>query len=277
MGCRENEGRLAPYMLGALNDREMAAMEAHIDSCAECLVTHRQEADLLVHLVYAAPQLEAPDSVKQRLMARIPATPVAPTPAGALVRWLRNLSDTGQRMVSGPAGAAASVMAVVLILAGVWVNLKINDISEEKDVLESQLETMADGEAEMAKMVNDLRDLTYWANAPDASVKLLSATDRATQAGGMIVVRASESAVKLWASNMPVLPTDRVFRVWMVKGGTEYNAGTIDVDSNGNGMKTILLPEPISNYESILITVDKAAGKPQPSGDPVLRGNLGDL
>jgi hypothetical protein len=76
---------------------------------------------------------------------------------------------------------------------------------------------------------------------------------------------------------MPALPTGRVFRVWMVKEGTQYNAGTIDVDATGFGSKTILLPEPITNYEAIMITVDKVAGVSSPSGDPVLRGNLGDL
>jgi hypothetical protein len=210
-------------------------------------------------------------------MARIPATPVIPATAGGFVGWLRNLSDTGQRMAAGPVGAVAGVMVVVVLLTSVWFNVRINDIADEKDVLESKIETMVDDEAEMAKMVNDLRDLTFWATAPDTSVTHLAAVDRSTEADGMIFVRTSESEVKLVASNMPALPTGRVFRVWMVKEGTQYNAGTIDVDATGFGSKTILLPEPITNYEAIMITVDKVAGVSSPSGDPVLRGNLGDL
>jgi anti-sigma-K factor RskA len=278
MSCKENEERLSAYMLGALDASERAEMEAHIDRCGECLRALREDGDLIVHMAYAAPQLEAPVSVEQRLMDRISEASPEPSLTDALLRWLSGLGNAGHRVVAGPAGVVAGAMVIVLFLVGAWFNVRLNEIAEEKEILESQLETMVDGEAERAKLVNDLRELTFWATAPDASVKHLSASDGTTdEVRGFIVARTSETAVMVAAADMPALPSDKVFRVWAISHDGEYrDAGTLKVDSKGWGITHIELGEPVSNFEGVMITVEPAADTSGPAGSPVLKGNLGD-
>ena len=277
MSCKENEERLSAYMLGALDASERAEMEAHVDRCGECLRALREDGDLIVQMAYAAPQLEAPVSVKQNLMARISDPSPEPSLADALLRWLSGLANAGHRTVAGPAGAVAGAMVIVLFLVGAWFNVRLNEIAEEKEVLESQIETMVDGEAERAKLVNDLRELTFWATAPDASVKHLSASDGTTgEVHGFIVARTSESAVIVAAAKLPALPSDKVFRVWVIRDGEFRDAGTLEVDSEGYGITHIELGEPVSNFEGMMISVETATDASGPAGSPVLKGNLGD-
>ena len=169
MRCEVYEDRMAAYLLGALDASERAEMDEHVDRCGECGAALREDGDLIVHMAYAAPQVEVPARVKQKLMARIPDP--RPSPADALLRWLGGLAGAGQRVVAGPAGAVAGAMVIVLFLVGAWFNIRLNEIADEKAALESQIETMADGEAERARLVNDLRELAFWTTAPDASVQ----------------------------------------------------------------------------------------------------------
>lgn len=275
MRCEENEDRLAAYLLGALDASERVEMDAHIDRCGECKAALRENGDLIVHMAYAAPQLEAPAGVKQKLMERV--SEPQPSPADALLRWLAGLANAGHRVVAGPAGAVAGAMVIVLFLVGAWFNVRLNEIAEEKEVLESQIETMADGEAERTKLVNDLRELAFWTTAPDASVKQLSASDETTTAvSGWIIARTSETAIMVGAANLPALPADKVFRVWIQIDGEFRDAGIFDVDSEGFGLTAIELGEPVNNFENIMITVEPAADASGPGGSPVLKGNLGD-
>ena len=277
MSCQENEDSLAAYVLGALDASERAEMDAHVDRCVECRRTLREDGDLLVHMAYAAPQIEVPVSVRQKLMDRVAAESPEPSPADALLRWLGGLANAGHRVVAGPAGVVAGAMVIVLFLVGAWFNVRLNEIAEEKEILESQLETMADGEAERAKLVNDLRDLALWTTAPDASVKPLSPSDESTTAvRGWIVLRTSETSIMLGAADLPALPPDKVFRVWIQIDGEFRDAGIFEVDSEGYGQREIELGEPVSNFENIMITVEPAADSSAPAGSPVLKGNLGD-
>ena len=277
MNCKESEERLAAYVLGALDASERAEMESHMDRCGECQTALREDGDLIVHMAYAAPQLEVPVGVKQKLMARVADQSPEPSLADTLLRWLGGFANAGHRAVAGPAGAVAGAMVIVLFLVGAWFNVRLNDIAEEKEVLESQLKTMADSEAERAKLVNDLRELTFWATAPDAAVKHLAASDETpNEVHGFTVERTSESAVMVAAANMPALPSDKVFRVWVYGDGTFTAVGTFEVDAKGFGIMHIELGEPVSNFEGIMITVEPAADAPGPAGSPVLKGNLGD-
>ena len=274
MRCEVYEDRMAAYLLGALDASERAEMDEHVDRCGECGAALREDGDLIVHMAYAAPQVEVPARVKQKLMARIPDP--RPSPADALLRWLGGLAGAGQRVVAGPAGAVAGAMVIVLFLVGAWFNIRLNEIADEKAALESQIETMADGEAERARLVNDLRELAFWTTAPDASVQPLSPSEESAAAvRGWIVARTSETAILLGAKDMPALPEGKVFRVWVVSGGEYRDVGIFDVSADGWGFKHVELGEPVSNVENIMITVEPAADAPGPAGSPVLKGKPG--
>jgi anti-sigma-K factor RskA len=113
-GC---EGNAAPYVLGALSDQELVAFRAHLESCSVC----REEVAALQvvanALPAAAPQLNAPSELKQRLMSSVEAE--LPARAGrdrSSARRRLGLPALSLRPALGLAVAAVAVAVVVIAL-----------------------------------------------------------------------------------------------------------------------------------------------------------------
>ncbi len=85
------------------------------------------------------------------------------------------------------------------------------------------------------------RDVTYEALrlsfSPGASLNYLKGTGPGTSARGMIIVSQAGTRALLLVVDLPPLPSDRVYQVWLIKHGRRYSAGwfTVDrVNSNNN-------------------------------------------
>jgi anti-sigma factor RsiW len=109
--CRRWREDLGAFVLGQLDDTERAAVQAHVDGCAEC----RAERDLLAPLAKILP-LADPD--------RLAATPAPPRNLGRKVLRTIEAERRSQRRRRlrfglGFAGAAATAAAIgVLALGG---------------------------------------------------------------------------------------------------------------------------------------------------------------
>ena len=71
MDCRVMEESYGAYLLGALEPKERAEVAAHLEQCPSCSLELRLDSRVLTHLATSVPQVVAPASVKQRLMARV--------------------------------------------------------------------------------------------------------------------------------------------------------------------------------------------------------------
>lgn len=112
-GC---EGNAAPYVLGALSEQELVAFRAHLESCAVC----REEVAALQvvanALPAAAPQLNAPSELKQRLMSSVEAElPARAVGDRSQARRLA-LPALSLRPALGLAVAAVAIAVVVIAL-----------------------------------------------------------------------------------------------------------------------------------------------------------------
>ena len=332
MECKEVEDLFESYVLGALESDERAAMEAHFDTCADCLARLHEEGEIVTRLAEAAPRLEVPPRVKEALFSRI-AAESGPEPGR---RWsisqLR--SAIGGLLIARPAPTFAILVVAVLIVGGVWFNSRIDEIASDTgnlddrvaevvdeskalakrlatvsnksdevesdfgNMLEAQSETLARLETQTQEMAEDsgtianqldvllasqthtydmLRDqgyLTYVMSSPGTAVNLLSATEPTARARGMIAVSDTGQAAVLLTLDLPPLPPDKVYQVWLIKGGRGFDSGVFTVDSNGYGQTIIQLFAPLGWFDAIGITIEPSGGSPGPTGDSVLKGDL---
>lgn len=277
MDCRESEEKLEPYLLGALDSDELLKMDEHINTCSTCKAKMREEGDVVSHLAFAAPQLKAPPRIKQQLMARIDATRQAPVAGAPTARRTGMMDLFGRSLVAQSGFAAAAAVVLVIVFGGIWFDNRLNEIASEKEELEAKVESMAVTEAEMKRMVEQQRYLTYLAASPDASVMTLSASTKVTQTArkpsAMVVLHPTNTPV-LVVLNMPVLPLDRVYQAWLVREGIRYSAGMIPVDSSGWGLTGLEFPDDRGGFDAIIITVERAGGSSGPTGERVLTGDL---
>ena len=111
---------LAAYALGALDEREEAAMSAHIESCDHCRARLRWLTPALETLPESVEQIDPPARLRRELMQTVRAEAEAEAetqrPAAKSRGW-RDLRVQFGGFAFGPATALAAVL--VLVAAGI--------------------------------------------------------------------------------------------------------------------------------------------------------------
>ncbi len=273
MGCSDVEELIVPYLLGALNRDETATLEDHIGVCRDC--SRAMAAEMVSDLAFAAPQMEPPPGVKERLFSRIESKgPVTTTGNWARERFLR----FGQGAARGWSGAAAAALIVILLVSGVWFNDRLGDISRDAEQLSDELALARERESEVMTAVKEHREMTYevmrMSSAPGTSVNTLIGTGPWSAARGIVVVSYTSNRGALLVVDLPPLPSDRVYQVWLTREGGKYSAGWFTVDSTGYGQTIIIPLAPFGQFDGMGITIEPRGGSRDPTGVNVLRGEL---
>jgi hypothetical protein len=139
---------------------------------------------------------------------------------------------------------------------------------------------MADVDLEMTEKVRNVIDLSYMAAVPDTSVNMLSAPEpqrdsrTARQARGMIMAPKFAPWAILATYDLPPLPENWVYQVWLVKDAVRHDAGFFTPDSTGYGLKKFPLFVPIEEVDAVVITQEPDGSSPDPAGEGVLAGDL---
>ncbi len=283
MDCNRTEELFEQYILGALDSTERGAMESHLEACDSCGARLQSDGETVAALAVAAPQLAVPDAVKQRLFMRVDADLARQRSA---VGWYPRLAATfgalGRSFVSFgvPYGSTAVASALVLsvVFTGVWFNGRLNDVSQDAEDLSQQVEA---ADARDEKMLQEFRSQRYalyealrMSTSPGATVNLLSGTDRSSKAHGMIMVSSTGAEGLLLVVNLPPLPSDKVYQVWLVSKGRKYSSETFTVDSSGWGQAVVMPVVPFALVDTVEITVEPSGNSVAPTGSGVLKGDL---
>ena len=283
MDCNRAEELFGAYILGALDSTQRGAMESHLETCEHCGARLRSEGETVAALALAAPQLAVPDAVKQRLFMRVDADLARQRPAvGWYPRLAAALGALGRSSVSlrVPYGstAVASALVLVVIFTGVWFNGRLNDVSRDAEDLSQRAETADAREEEMLREFRSQRYALYEAlrmsASPGSTVNLLSGTDRSSKAHGMMMVSSTGAEGFLLVVNLPPLPSDRVYQVWLVSEGRKYSSKSFTVDSSGWGWAIVMPVIPFALVDTVEITVEPSGNSIAPTGSGVLKGDL---
>jgi Anti-sigma-K factor rskA/Putative zinc-finger len=233
--CGDN---VAPYVLGALTEREHEAFRRHLDSCAVC----REEVVALQvvanALPVAAPQLSAPAELKQRVMAsvnedlgrvkdlgRVTAHVRQPVrrsrrPALAWLRWRPLLASAGAL-----AAVAVAVIAVLALPSG--------------------------GAGGGARVIR--AEVT----APRASASL----------------RVSGGRAQLDISGMPQTSAQRVYEVWVKRAGAPQPTDAL-FTVTAAGDATVGVPGSLRGVTVVMVTAEPRGGSKVPTSAPVIVAHL---
>ena len=277
MGCNDIEERIVPYLAGALDDADAAVLEKHIAACRDC--SRVIALEMVADLANAVPQKYPPQSVKDRLFYRIE--------AGSLWRraaiWLgsRVSERVGlfrQRAVRGLFGGAAVALAVALMVTGVWFNDRLSEVARDAEQLSDELALARERESEVMSAVEEHREATYelirMSSTPGTSVNTLLGTGPWSSARGIVMFSYTSNRGLLLVTDLPALPSDRIYRVWLMRNGVKYDAGWFTVDPLGYGQTVIIPLAPFTQFDGMGITIEPRGGSGVPTGVNVLKGDL---
>jgi anti-sigma-K factor RskA len=226
------------YVLGALDDHEREAFEAHMSGCATCRGEVEQLRVAADSLPAGVPQFAPPPALKDRIMAIVNAEaellaaagrdadrPPAPAPAQRraprpLLAWL-----------SRPAVALACALALIVAGVGAGVLLSGGD---------------------------DTHTVVADTQAPGAQVEL----------------RVSDDSATLVARHMPPPPSGRIYQVWLKRPGQDPQPTSVLWSVDAAGSADVAVPGTMEGVESVLVTDEPEGGSRTPTRPPVISARI---
>ncbi len=227
------------FALDALSDAERTRFEDHLATCDDCAQEVRGLREAASHLG-AAVATAAPPRLRAQTLARISEVRQLP-PA---VADLGTARERRARRRPRFAFSLAAACLVVALISGVFA-------------IRSQQEL----------------NRTRAANVAVASV--LSSPDARTvtgtaQTGGTatVVVSRSSGRIVFASSGLKRLPRSRTYELWLMTSRSARPAGLVRPGDDGRTRPVVA--GDLGDATQVGVTVEPAAGSPQPTADPVL-------
>ncbi|HZC23877.1 MAG TPA: anti-sigma factor [Candidatus Binatia bacterium] len=246
---------LALYALGTLSGNECAALERHLQSCAECrgeLERLRGDAALLA---FSAGGPRPPARSRQRLMAAIAKEPrTIPVRRAPKRPWWSALEF---------AAAAALVVMVFMLL-------------QQNRELQGRLATMLAQSSSQEQRLQQAKQLIETLSSPEADHYVLVASKAPPQPQGRAIYVASQGTVVFLANNMPQLPPEKIYELWLIPtSGAPIPAGVFR--PNAQGSAAVVKPPLPAGVEAktFAITVEPKEGSAAPTSQPIMVGTRG--
>jgi anti-sigma-K factor RskA len=221
----------AAYVLGALEENELAHYREHIEDCAQCRVEVAELQSVVDELPMSVPPASAPDALRGRILANVrseaellnAAGHAADEPVKSSRRWYRR----NDFMLGAGAAATAGLAALIAVL------IAVGSSSHGKV-------TIVPGQGMGA--------------ARTAEVSLKQGNGRA----------------ELVVAHMPPPALGRIYEVWLVHktGAPRPTNSLFSVTSGGSG--EVDVPNSLHGVKEVLVTSEPAGGSLHPTRPPVI-------
>jgi len=233
---REN---IPAYALGALDAEDVAALEAHLQTCASCrdeLAAYRATSD---SLLMSLPPQKPSAALRRRLQRRLPGAQKAIRPR---LNWSFNRVAVG--------------VAIVLLLA-----LNVFSISQVQALQRQQtqlMDQMQNGQMALA-MLSYSNTQTFPIN--EESVK-----------GSLLLDKEYNNAV-LIIRGLPSINDDQTYQIWLIAPDEERtSAGLLRPPTDQPFIsEAIYSTQDLSNFVGIGMTVEPAGESESPTGPHIFR------
>jgi anti-sigma-K factor RskA len=233
----------AVHALGALEGEDLARFRAHLETgCPEC---SRALGDWRAALVLLAQDLREPPPRRLRsaIMARIAPHPGRPPTRARF--WI------GLRWAASVAVAAGLLAVIASAFVAVRYEARTGQLAREIATLHERMRQ----EDLLGRLLRD----------PATRVVPLAGLEVSPGAQGRIVWHERQGGV-LFATNLPPVPRDKAYELWIITEGQPLPAGVFNVDVGGHGRLTVApLPEGLQ-ADRFAVTLEPSAGVAAPTG-----------
>ncbi|MBI2855247.1 MAG: anti-sigma factor [Chloroflexi bacterium] len=275
MNCHQAEELMPAYLLGALEEREKAELEAHISECPSCSALFHEHSAMTAMLSGTGEPVSPPPELRQRLMESLGTQ--APPWTQAPERHRGGIVVTVRRSHVALAVAAMAISLAVLgagtlLTWGELRELKADD-SQRSESLQSQMHQVEEENQKLSEMLLDQWALVYMAAIPGKSTIMLEGEEASPQSRGMLMVSPTGTWGILAALRLEPLPDDRAYQLWLITDdNSRTSGGVFTVDDTGYGLLEIRSQTPLTAYQALGVSVEPATGSPGPTGVKVLGG-----
>ncbi|HMJ26207.1 MAG TPA: anti-sigma factor [Pyrinomonadaceae bacterium] len=261
MTHQEYQDLLVLRALDALDASDARAIEAHLDSCAQCRAELIEVKDAAGLLAYAAPTAEPGAELRDRILKNIhsqktEAISSAQAPARVVDLSSHRRSNTWSNFLR-----MAAAIAMVALLIGIVV-LWRRDARTQREIaaLSRQLNAQQD---DLARDREALAMLT----SPNMKRMELAGTKTAQNARGSFVLDPKTGHAMLLTSGLPATPPEMAYELWFIADGKKMPGKVFSVDAAGRAMISDQVPLEARERGVFAITLEPKQGVASPTGE----------
>lgn len=271
--CESYRELLTANAVTALDADDARALDAHLESCADCRSEMSAWQDTAALLALDAKPLEPSSNVREQIVARVRAEGRTEQSANDLAEGLaapkvsqgdskvlafeRPQRDVWASLRSFGAIAATLVIgALIISLLFLWQQ---NRATQEKLARLSAEMRQAQAQLEHERAVVELM------TSPDAHMAKLAGTNMAPGAHAMLAYDKSGHAMLL-AQGLPTAPKGMAYQLWYIKDNKKMPGKVFTPDAAGNGILEDEIPSVARDAAVFAITLEPESGVQVPTG-----------
>lgn len=272
--CEEVLNLIPAYSMGATDPQETALVESLLPECPEAQVELEQYHALAEGMLYVISTTEEPAPVENILRA-IEADEAAHeiqhhhehqhhVPPPEPIIFPVEKTRRGWLM---PAALIASV--ALLVTLNIYWMLQFQELQREQQNLTQLLIEARQQEDETPP------ETRLAVGSGEQHHRQLSATEAGNELASALISWVDGSEIgSLFVNGLPTLPQDQTYQLWLVNDEQTISLGTFKVGADGAGALIFQSPVPITNYQTIGISVEQSQGSENPTTPHVVIGQI---
>jgi anti-sigma-K factor RskA len=274
----------ALYALGSLTQHEARSFEIHLrEGCSVCEEEFRKFEHVVSGLGLSADEVDAPDYIRDLLLARAEREPQVSSSAGRPARK----SDAGPSQGKPPltyaakeispksggskSGIFAWVFAVAFVAVAVlafflWESAQRANIQSQASLSASHadadnLRILLNTQKEKA---GDLEQIIAMVSKPGTRVARLIGQEAAPSSSGAILWDIEQNRCLLFGF-FPPAPPGKTYEIWFVTPTARVPSGLVQSEPTGRVFTTIPVPADAANAAAALVTLEPDNGSQIPT------------
>lgn len=259
----------AGYVLHALEPEERRQFEEMLSNASD------EQMDLF-HSMYAVSnqiaftvkQTEAPEIVKQRLMEQ-----VKNEQSGEAAINDISADKEGEGFNWGSLAIAASFALLIVSLSLIFYSFNLSsELTNKEQLIEQQ-------QAQITELQNDVQrkeELLSILESREVDLVMMAGLEVNPNGYGKIIWDPNDRKALLQVSNLPAVPSDKDYQLWIIRNNKPVSAGVFAVNNPAKDsfFKIEEIDSDQQTADAFAITMEPKGGVPQPTGDMYLLGNI---
>lgn len=267
----------AGYVLHALDEDERKEFEQMLAEASD------EERELYQKMWSASNQLaftiegsEPSKGLKERLMTQIRSENEEESTDEENITPISEADKDEKEGFNWSAFAAAASFALLIVcLSLIFYSFNLSsEISQKESVIEQQQTQIT----ELKNEVQRKEEMLAILESREVDMVLMSGLEVNPDGYGKIIWDSEKQQALLQVSNLPAVPKDKDYQLWIIRNNKPVSAGVFAVNSQADRFFKIEqmadVPEQATN--AFAITMEPKGGVPQPTGDMYLMGNMND-